>query len=61
MSIKEGKQKSYKNREGEKHKRLLSTEDKQRVPGGVPGRGWAKWATGIKEYTPEIIVTVYAK
>ena len=36
---KEGKQKSYKNGVGQKHKRLLNMENKQRVAGGVVGGG----------------------
>ena len=36
----EGKQKPYKNREGEKQKRLINMENKLRVTGGVTsGRG----------------------
>ena len=35
-------------------------ENKQKVAGGVVGGGWAKWVSGIKECTPEIIVAPYA-
>ena len=35
-------------------------ENKLRVTGGVVGGGWAKWARGTKEPTPEIIVALYA-
>ena len=46
-------------REGTKHKRLLNMENKQKVTGGVVGRGMAKWVKGIKESTPEITVALY--
>ena len=36
-------------REGAKHKRLLKTEDKLRVDGGVGGKGG--WVMGIEEGT----------
>ena len=40
MNIREGKQKSYKNREGDKQKNLINMENKQRVTGGgVEGSG----------------------
>ena len=59
MNIREGKQKSYKNREGDKtketHKYGEKTEGCWRVCGG---RGWAKWVRGIKEST-EIIASLY--
>ena len=32
-------------------KRLLNTENKLRVAGGVQVGGWAKWVMGIKEGT----------
>ena len=32
-------------------------ENKQRVAGGVVG--WAKWVRCIKEFTPEIIASLY--
>ena len=35
-------------------------ENKLRVAGGIEGGGWAKWVRGIKESTPEIIVSLYA-
>ena len=35
-------------------------ENKQRVTGGVVGGWWAKWVKGIKEYTLEIIVALFA-
>ena len=35
-------------------------EDKQRVTGEVGGGQWAKWVRGIKEYTSEITVALYA-
>ena len=61
MNIREGKQKEYKNREGDKteetHKYGEQTEGYWR---GC-GRGeWAKWVRGTKESTPEIIVALYA-
>ena len=37
MNIREGKQKAYKNKDGEKHKRFINMENKQRVTGGVVG------------------------
>ena len=39
MNIREGKQKSYKNREEDKHRRLINMENKLRVAGGVVGGG----------------------
>ena len=36
---------------GTNHKRLLNTENKLRVAGGVLGGEWAKWARGIKDGT----------
>ena len=39
MNMREGKQKEYKNKEGSKQKRLLNTENKQRVTGGGVGGG----------------------
>ena len=35
-------------------------ENKQRVTGGVVEGRQAKWVRGIKESTPEIIVSLYA-
>ena len=45
---------------GTKGKRLLNTENKQRVTGEVVGWGMGKWVRGIKESTLEIIVALYA-
>ena len=39
MNIREGKQKEYKNRDGDKHKRLLNTENKLRISGEALGGG----------------------
>ena len=39
MNLREGKQKEYKNREGDKQKSLLNMENKQRVTGRVVGGG----------------------
>ena len=33
------------------HKRLINTENKQRVAGGDVDGGWANWVMGIKEGT----------
>ena len=59
MNIREGKQKSYKNREGDKTEETHKYGE-QRVTGGGVGGGWAKWVRGIKESTPEITVALCA-
>ena len=53
MNVGEGKEKYDKKTERETNdKRLLNTENKLRVDGGVLGGGrWAKWVMGIKEGT----------
>ena len=60
MNVREGKQNNIKTGRGTKHKRFLNMENKLRVAGGVVGGGWAKWVRGVKEFTPEIIVALYA-
>ena len=60
MNLREGKQKYYKNREGDKteetHKYGEQNESYWRGVGG----GWAKWVRGTKQSTPEITVSLYA-
>ena len=60
MNIREGKQKEYKNREGDKNIRDPSMWRTNRglLEEGCEG-GWAKWLRGIKE-SSEIIVALYA-
>ena len=55
-----GRETKIKTGRGTKQKRLINTENKLRVTGGVMGGGWAKWGRGTKESTPEIIVALYA-
>ena len=61
MNIREGKEKQYKNREGDKTEETLKYgEQTEGYWGGLWEGGWAKWVRGIKESTPEIIVALYA-
>ena len=58
-----GNKNNIKTGRGTKHKRLINMENKQRVTGLLEGLWegrWAKWGRGIKESTPEIIVSLYA-
>ena len=56
----EGEKKKLQRGREANHNRLLNTENKPRVSGGVVGGGMAKWVRGTKKSTPEIIVSLYA-
>ena len=56
-----GSKSNIKTGRGTKQKRLLNIENKQRATGGFVGGEWFQWVRGIKESTPEIIDTLYAK
>ena len=60
MNIRERKQKSYKNREGDKTSKTLKYGEQAELLEGLWEGGWTKWVRGIKASTPEIIVAVYA-
>ena len=55
MNTREGRQKQYKNREGDKTEETLKYGEQT----GLPEGGWAKWGRGIKEPTVAITVVLY--
>ena len=57
MSIREGKQKEYKNREGDNTEETLKYREQTGLLEGLWEGEWAKWVKGIKKAsTSEIIV-----
>ena len=61
MNVREGKQKEYKNTEGDKTKETLEFgEQTEGYQKGCGRGGLAKWVRGSKESIPEIIFALYA-
>ena len=60
MNVREGKQKEYKNREGDKTEETHRYGEQTGLLVGLWEGGWAKWVRGPRESTPEIITALYA-
>ena len=60
MNKREGKQKQYKNREGDKTEETHKYGGQTGLLEGLCEGEWDKWVRGTKESTPEIIVALYA-